>query len=187
MLTADGTWQQMTFVLPVNLFAPEPSDWGVLESLVFDNTADGETIYKVWIDNVASVNSRGATVFADFESDAVGDEVLLQEPSVASGGDLLPSPDATEVTGGMAFGGLQSLATEFEFVDDGARSAVLTTAGVDNLPNPLIQLREADYQNFTGFTETSVTFWAKAVVVPEPSSICLCLALAGCLFRRSRM
>jgi hypothetical protein len=177
-LIADGAWQQITFTLPLNLFS-RPSDWGVLESLRFGNTADGETLYKVWIDDLASTNSSGATVFGDFESFSPGDEVIFQQPGVASGGDILVTPDLAEVTGSMAHSGSQSLIAEFEFTSDTpGLAATLTTAGVDNLPNPLVQLRDGDYSQVlvdgtVSFTETTVTFWAKAVVVPEPGTFVL--------------
>jgi len=187
-LIANGTWQEMTFTLPVDLFSP-PSDWGVLDSLLFDNTADGETKYKVWVDDIASTNSGGATIFGDFESNLPGEEVIFQEPSVASGGDILGTPNISEVTNGMAFSGSQSLTSEFEFIDDGSRTAILSTTGVDNLPNPLIQLRDGDYSQVpvdgtVSFSTTTVTFWAKATVVPEPSSAILLLIATGFFWRR---
>jgi hypothetical protein len=74
----------------------------------------------------------------------------------------------------MAHTGLQSNQVDFNFVDDlpvtgtPSRWVRLTTFNTANLPNPLVRLRESVVGGAP--TATTVSFWAKAIAIPEPAS-----------------
>jgi hypothetical protein len=186
-LTADGSWQLFTFTPAVDTLTPFAgvtangildNEWGVLEQIRFRNTADGATAYRVWIDDLSNTNSAG-TVSLDFEGIPVGTEVVFQEPSL-SGSTLsnliISNFDSAAVDDSMAFAGSQSYRVEFEFVDDDpSRWLRLTSFNADNLPNVAVHLREPGVG-----VQPTISFYAKAVVVPEPSTaIALLLAAAG--------
>jgi hypothetical protein len=72
----------------------------------------------------------------------------------------------------MAHNGTQSNQVDFEFLTDGPAPANwlrLTTSNTPNLPNPLVRLRETVVGGPT--VATTISFWAKAIIIPEPSSL----------------
>jgi hypothetical protein len=194
-LTADGSWQQFTFTPltdTLTAFAGTTAnamlddDWGVLEMIRIGNVADGANRYRVWIDDITNTTSAGATNFGDFEAAALNTEVIFQEPrfSGSTAANLQLTPNASLVTNSMAHAGLQSNQVDFEFVDDSpvtgtpSRWVRLTTFNTPNLPNPLVRLRESVVGGVP--MPTTISFWAKAVVIPEPSSVVLlALGLIG--------
>lgn len=193
-LTADGTWQQFTFTPltdTLTAFAGATAnsmlddDWGVLEMIRLGNDADGFTQYRIWIDDITNTTSAGAANFGDFEAATVGTEVIFQEPrfSGSTSANLQLTPNTSLVTASMAHTGLQSNQVDFNFVDDSPVSGTpsrwvrLTTFNTPNLPNPLVRLRESVVGGVP--TATTISFWAKAVAIPEPTS--LLLAVGGLL------
>jgi hypothetical protein len=187
-LTADGTWQQFTFTPltdTLTAFAGTTAngmldnDWGVLEMIRLGNDADGITQYRIWIDDITNATSAGAVNFGDFESATVGTEVIFQEPrfSGSTSANLQLTPNTSLVTSSMAHTGMQSNQVDFNFVDDSPVSGTpsrwvrLTTFNTPNLPNPLVRLRES--VNGGVPTPTTISFWAKAIAIPEPASLLL--------------
>jgi|SRR5687768_16952269 len=187
-LTADGTWQQFTFTPltdTLTAFAGATAnsmldeDWGVLEMIRIGNVTDGANRYRVWIDDVTNTTSAGPTNFGDFESAALNTEVIFQEPrfSGSTTANLQLTPNASLVTNSMAHAGAQSNQVDFEFIDDSpvtgtpSRWVRLTTFNTPNLPNPLVRLRESVAGGVP--MPTTISFWAKAIVIPEPSSVVL--------------
>jgi hypothetical protein len=193
-LTADGTWQRFAFTPltdPLTAFAGATAngilddDWGVLEHIRFGNVTDGVTRYRVWIDDIDNtIQSSGPINFANFESATLGTEVVFQEPrfSGSTSALLQTLPNTSLVTNTMAHTGTQSNQIDFEFLTDGPAPANwlrLTTSNTPNQPNPLVRLRETVVGGPA--VATTISFWAKAIVIPEPSSmllagIVLCLA-----------
>lgn len=177
-LSADGTWQLFTFTPAedtLTAFAGATAngvldvDWGVLEHIRFQNTADGATAYRIWLDDVSNTDSAG-TESVDFEGLPLGTEVVFQEPrfSGSTSGNLVDDPDfnVAAVTDTMAFAGDQSYLVEFQFVDDDpSRWLRLTTFNAANLPNPAVHVREPG-----AATQPTISFYAKAQVIPEPST-----------------
>jgi hypothetical protein len=176
-LTADGTWQLFTFTPAedtLTAFAGATAnsildtEWGVLEQIRFQNTADGFTGYRVWIDDASNTDSAG-TETIDFEGIPVGTEVAFQGPSFSgsTAGNLDTSTwNSAGVDDSMAFAGSQSYLVEFEFVDDDpSRWLRLTTFNAANLPNPLVHLSEPN-----AAAQPTISFYAKAVAIPEPST-----------------
>jgi hypothetical protein len=184
-LNADGTWQLFTFTPltdPLTAFAGTTAnamlddDWGVLEHVRFGNVADGATRFRVWIDDISNTTSAGPINFANFESATLGTEVVFQEPrfSGSTSGNLQMTPNASLVTDTMANSGTQSNQVDFEFLTDAPAPANwlrLTTFNTPNQPNPLVRLRESVVGGAA--LATTISFYAKAVVIPEPASLVL--------------
>jgi hypothetical protein len=197
-LTADGTWQRFVFTPltdPLTAFAGTTAngmldnDWGVLEHIRLANVVDGATRFRVWIDDIENtIQSSGPINFANFESSALGTEVVFQEPRFSGSTSALLQnlPNTALVTNAMAHNGTQSNQVDFEFLTDGPAPANwlrLTTSNTPNLPNPLVRLRETVVGGPT--VATTISFWAKAIIIPEPSSLLiatlglLSLSIAG--------
>jgi hypothetical protein len=184
-LTADGTWQRFVFTPltdPLTAFAGATAngmldnDWGVLEHIRFGNVVDGATRFRVWIDDIDNtIQSSGPINFANFEAPAaVGTEVVFQEPRFSGSTSALLQnlPNASLVTNSMAHTGTQSNQVDFEFLTDGPAPANwlrLTTSNTPNQPNPLVRLRETVAG--APAVATTISFWAKAIVIPEPTSL----------------
>jgi hypothetical protein len=199
-LVADGTWQRFVFTPltdTLTAFAGATAngvlddDWGVLEHVRIANVTDGATRFRLWIDDIDNtIQSSGPINFANFESAAVGTEEVFQEPrfSGSTTANLQTLPNASLVTNTMAHSGSQSNQVDFEFVTDNPAPANwvrLTTFNTPSLPNPLVRLRES----VAGAppVATTISFWAKAIVIPEPSSLWLAacsLYLLGIVGRR---
>jgi hypothetical protein len=196
-LTADGTWQRFAFTPltdPLTAFTGNgilDNDWGVLEHIRVANVVDGATRFRVWIDDIDNtIQSSGPINFANFESATLGTEVVFQEPRFSSTttGNLQNLPNASLVTNTMAHTGTQSNQIDFAFLTDGPAPANwlrLTTSGTPNQPNPLVRLRESVAG--APAVATTISFWAKAVVIPEPTSLMLIAAgLFASLLARCR-
>jgi hypothetical protein len=197
-LTADGTWQRFVFTPltdPLTAFAGTTAnamlddDWGVLEHIRLANVADGATRFRVWIDDIDNTTSTGPINFANFEAAALGTESVFQEPrfSGSTSANLQTLPNASLVTNAMAHTGTQSNQVDFEFLTDGPAPANwvrLTTSNTANTPNPLVRLRES----VAGAppVATTISFWAKAIVVPEPASFLMATLGAMVLAATSR-
>jgi hypothetical protein len=184
-LNADGTWQRFVFTPLTDTLtafagttanAMLDNDWGVLEHIRFGNVTDGATRFRVWIDDIDNTTSVGPVNFANFESATVGTEVVFQEPrfSGSTSALLQTLPNTSLVTNTMAHTGMQSNQIDFEFLTDGPAPANwlrLTTSNTPNLPNPLVRLRETVAG--APALPTTISFWAKAIVIPEPTSLLL--------------
>jgi hypothetical protein len=177
-LTTDGTWQLFTFTPAVDAlsaFAGATAngildqDWGTIEHIRIRNI-DGITVpIRMWIDDVTNTDSAGAVV-EGFESFTVGDEVMFQEPNFSgSTSSNLVAGGTAAVSDSMAFAGSQSYETNFQFVDNtNTRWVRLTTFLTSQpLPNPRVHMREPGAPNPT------ISFYAKAIVIPEPATIAL--------------
>lgn len=184
MLVADGTWQLFTFTPATDTltaFAGTTAnsvldgEWGVLEMIRALNVDGITQPIRIWVDNLTNTTSAGATV-EGFESFAVGQEVIFQEPrfSGSTAGLLAMTPNLSAVTNTMAYDGSNSYQMDYQYINSAATNWVrLTTFNTPNLPNPAIRINE------TAFVPT-ISFYAKAVIVPEPSAVVLGLfALAG--------
>jgi hypothetical protein len=200
-LTADGTWQRFAFTPltdPLTAFAGATAnavldnDWGTLEHIRLGNVADGATRFRVWIDDIDNTTSTGPVNFANFEAAALGTESVFQEPgfSGSTSANLKATPNTSLVTNAMAHSGMQSTQVDFDFIDDSpvtgtpSRWVRLTTSNTGNTPNPLVRLRESVAGGPA--LPTTISFWAKAIVVPEPASILLAAFAALALAATSR-
>lgn len=188
-LTADGTWQLFTFTPSVDTligFAGGTAnslldgDRGTIEHIRLLNNEGITLPFKVWIDDVTNTVAAGPVV-EDFESAAVGDEVMFNEPdfSGSTAGNLVPG-GTTAVTDAMAFSGGQSLEVATQFNSANPLGWLrLTTFNSANVPNPAVTFVEQ------GAPAPTISFWAKAVVIPEPTSLLL-FSLAGCALVTTR-
>jgi hypothetical protein len=197
-LVADGTWQQFTFTPAVDTltaFAGATAN-GILEAgleiaaleHIRIRNVDGITQpIRVWVDDVTNAVAAGPVV-ESFEGHALGAEVMFQEPgfSGSTSANLVAGSTAA-VTDSMANTGGQSYQTDFQFVDnDPTRWVRLTTFASGNplnppLGNPAIRVREV-----TGAPVT-ISFYAKAQVIPEPATLTLAaLGMIGLLAARRR-
>jgi hypothetical protein len=182
-LTADGTWQLFTFTPSTDTLAAFAgasangtldTDWAALEHIRILNNDGITNPIRLWIDDVTNTDSAGSTV-QGFETFATGVEAIFQEPNFSG------STSANLVLGGtslvsnsMAYAGAQSDEVKFQFVDNGpTRWVRLTTFNTPNLPNPAMHVRESAFN-------PTISFYAKAVVIPEPSAAALAaVALIG--------
>ncbi len=198
LVPADNAWHPVTFDLNAGPFRGFTGDHvlssttglGVLEHLRIANTTDGYKRYKVYIDDVVNTVNGVPTVLTNFDSAAVGDEVMFQDArfSGSTTANLQTTPNSNGVTNALAFSGANSYLLEFEFVNDspagvgGAGTwARVTTNSAVNLPNPVIGVPG-------GSTNTStVSMQVRIVAVPEPASVGLAgLAALGLLAGRRR-
>lgn len=175
-LATDGTWQLFTFTPstdPLSAFAGSTADgnldtdWVSFEHIRILNS-DGITApIRLWVDDVSNTDSLGA-VTEDFEGFAVGDEVIFQEPSFSgSTAGNLADGSSSLVSDSDAMSGTLANEINFQFVDgDPGRWLRLTTFNAPNVPNPALHANEADFA-------PTVSFYAKAVLVPEPSTFAL--------------
>jgi hypothetical protein len=190
-LTADGTWQLFTFTPAADTllaFAGTTADsmlepgheFAVLEHMRILNDTGITSPVRMWIDDVTNTVASGPVV-QDFEAATLGTEVMFQEPgfSGSTSANLLPG-STTLVSNSMANSGSQSLQADFQFVDNTpTRWIRLTSFGTPNQPNPRVRIIEP------GAPAPTISFYAKAVVIPEPTSMVLILMAAAITgFRR---
>jgi hypothetical protein len=127
LVPADNAWHQVTVDLvndPVGAFAGATADsmltsttgFSVLEHLRIANTADGVTRYKVYLDDIMSIQGGTSTLLTGFEGAALGSEVMFQEPrfSGSTAALLQTTPNIARVTDAVAFSGTQSYEIEFD-------------------------------------------------------------------------
>ena len=189
-LVADGTWQQFTFTPSTDTltaFAGTTAngildtDWASLEHIRILNSDGTTQPIRLWIDDVTNTDSAGVAV-EGFEAFAVGDEVMFQEPgfSGSTSGNVVAG-GTSAVSDAMANTGSQSYEVNFQFVDDTpTRWVRLTSFGAANLQDAAVHVREANFN-------PTISFMAKATVIPEPGSIVLAgLAVVGLLAVRRR-
>ena len=183
-LTADGTWQLFTFTpasdtllgfagTTANSILEAGHEWAVLEHIRILNDTGITNPIRLWIDDVTNTVATGPVV-QDFEASVLGSEVMFQEPgfSGSTSANLLAG-STTAVSDSEANSGSQSLQADFQFVDaTPTRWVRLTTFGALNQPNPRIRVREP------GGPEPTISFYAKAIVIPEPASLLLACGLS---------
>ncbi len=151
-LTLDGTWQLFTFTPSTDTltaFAGATAngvldvDWASLEHVRLLNSDGITSPIRLWIDDVTNTDSGGATV-EGFESYAVNDEVIFQEPSFSGSTDANLEPGSSSlVSDSMAYAGSKSDEINFQFIDSNSTRWVrLTTFGTSNLPNPAMHVND---------------------------------------------
>jgi hypothetical protein len=199
LVPADNAWHQVTFDLNAGPFRgftgnhilETTSGFGALEHLRIANTVDGVKRYKVYIDDVVNTVNGSPTLLTNFDSAALGSEVLFQDPrfSGSTTANLLLTPNTNAVTDARSVSGANSYLLEFEFVNDNAAGvggggtwARVTTSGAATLPNAAIGVPGS-------VTNTStVTMQIFVEAVPEPATCGLAsLAALGLLAIRRRM
>lgn len=192
-LNADGTWQLFTFTPAVDSLtafaggtangALEPNhDSATIEHIRLLNDQGITQPIRVWIDDVTNTVAAGAVV-ESFESAALGSETMFQEPNFSgSTSPNLVAGGTSAVSDSMAFSGSQSVQVDMQFVDsDPTRWVRLTTFSAANLPNPKVRIVEP------GAPAPTISFYAKAQVIPEPASFALLgLACVGLGLMRNR-
>ena len=179
MLALDGTWQQFTFTPAsdtLTAFAGTTADsildpgleWAALEHIRIRNVEGITAPIRLWIDNITNTDASGPTV-EGFEGQALGTEVMFQEPSFSgSTASNVAAGSTAAVTDSMAFEGSQSYETNFQFVDStDTRWVRLTTFGTAILQDTALHVREPGAPNPT------VSFYMKAAVIPEPATLSL--------------
>jgi hypothetical protein len=188
-LTADGTWQLFTFTPASDPLLPfagitadamlEPGhEYAVLEHVRILNDMGIIKPIRLWIDDVTNTSLAAGAVVQDFEAALLGTEVMFQEPnfSGSTASNLVPG-GTTLVADSMANSGSQSLQANFQFVDSTpTRWIRLTTFGTPNQPNPRVRIVEP------GGPAPTISFYAKALAIPEPASFVLLMmfvALSG--------
>jgi hypothetical protein len=163
---------------------------GVLEHLRIANTTDGITHYKVYVDDVTNTVNGTPTLITNFDSNAAGAEVMVQDPrfSGSTSANLQLTPNTNGVSTEQSFSGPNSYKLEFDFVNDNGTGvgsagtwARVTTASATNIPNPVIGVPG-------GSTNTStVSMRVLVLAVPEPATCGLAsLASLGLLAVRRR-
>ncbi len=122
---------------------------GVLEHLAIsvNSTSAGRSTgpYEVYVDNVVNVGAGpGGSdfVLTDFEGYALGTEVMFQEPTYSgtTSGDMAPAPSSNGVSDLEGNPGQSYQLIWFWRDTTSERWARITTFGVANLPNPIIDL-----------------------------------------------
>lgn len=188
-LTADGTWQLFTFTPSTDTLTGFAgldangileADRGTIEHIRILNSDGTTDPFKIWIDDVTNTVAAGPVV-ENFDSAALGDEVMFQEPdfSGSTAGNIVAG-GTSAVTDAMSFSGSQSLEVAAQFIDSTpTRWIRLTTFNSDIVPNPAVTFVEQ------GVPAPTISFWAKAVVIPEPTSLLL-FSLAGCALVTTR-
>jgi hypothetical protein len=188
-LTADNTWQLFTFTPatdPLLAFAGSTADstlepgheYAVLEHVRILNDEGITQPIRLWIDDVTNTSLAAGAVVQDFDAASLNTEVMFQEPnfSGSTAANLLPG-GTTLVSDVMANSGSQSLEANFQFVDDTpTRWIRLTTNGTPNQPNPRVRIVEP------GGPAPTISFYAKAIVIPEPASFMLAIMAAVTVF-----
>jgi hypothetical protein len=192
-LTADGSWQLFTFTPasdPLTAFAGATAnsmleaghEYATLENIRLLNDMGITKPIRVWIDDVTNTVASGPVV-QDFETATLGTEVMFQEPSFSGSTSafLLPG-SVTAVSDSMANPGSRSLQLDFQFVNATPTNWIrLTTFNTPNQPNPRVRIIEP------GAPAPTISFYAKAVVIPEPASLLLAGLLSvalGCVRAR---
>lgn len=182
LLTTDGTWQQFSFTPSTDELTPFAGDgadgvldvdWGSLEHIRIRNIDGIELPFRIWIDEFSNTDASGTTT-EGFEQFALGEEVMFQEPGFSGSTDTnLVDGGLSAVTDSMAYVGTQSYQADLQFVDnDPTRWVRYTTFGAPNIPNAMFHVQDA-----AGPAPT-ISFWAKAQVIPEPSTVLLsCLGI----------
>ncbi len=125
---------------------------GILESiaLTVDAQSPGRSsgAYTLYVDNVINVGAGPGSsdvVITDFESFALGDEVLFQEPTFSGStvGNLAAPLSVSEVTSDQANGGTNSAVLQWFFNDTSASRWVrVTTFAANNKELPIIDLTQ---------------------------------------------
>lgn len=187
-IPVDGTWNQVTFNFqtdPLTAFAGATADSlytgtsGTIEHIRILNSDGIATPIKFYVDDLVHTDASGASTAFGWEANAVGDEVMFQEPgfSGSTAANLVAGATAG-VTNSMAHSGSQSYQADFQFVDGATNRWVrFTTFNAANSPNPLITFGQGD----------SVSFWAKATTIPEPTSVVMAgVAALGLIAVRRR-
>jgi hypothetical protein len=186
-LTADGTWQLFTFTpatdtllafagTTANSMLEPGHEYAVLEHMRILNDTGITSPIRLWIDDVTNTVASGPVV-QDFEAATVSTEVMFQEPGFSGStvANLLPG-STTLVSNSMANSGSQSLQADFQFVDNTpTRWIRLTTFGTPNQPNPRVRIVEP------GGPAPTISFYAKALVIPEPASMVLVMMAAAAI------
>lgn len=188
-LILDGTWQLFTFTPAADIltaFAGTTANsvldgaWGTLEMLRIRNIDGITQPIRLWMDEI-TVTERASATTEGFEAFDPGDEVIFQEPGFSGStfGNLV-DPGVAAVTDATAFAGDQSYELNFQFVDDDpTRWVRVSTFGTLNLPNPAIPL-----QYGTPGIAPTISFYVRAVVIPEPASLALWAVLGGVVLTR---
>lgn len=192
MLALDGSWQLFTFTPasdPLLAFAGTTANsildggWGTLEMLRIANIEGIAQPIRLWIDQVTVTERAGATV-EGFETFDPGVEVIFQEPGFSgSTWANLVAGSSSAVTDALAFDGDHAYELNFQFVDDDpTRWVRVSTFDTPNLPNPAVPLQHGSPE----FAPT-ISFYARALIVPEPASCALLAGVGGlALLRRRR-
>jgi hypothetical protein len=191
LLSLDGTWQLFTFTPasdPILAFAGTTANsilegaWGTLEMLRIANVDGIDQPIRLWIDELTITERAGATVVG-FETFAPGVEVIFQEPSFSGSTSAnLVAGSSSAVTDAVAFAGDHAYEMNFQFVDDDpARWIRVSTFNTPNLPNPAVPLQYV--APGPGLDQPTISFYAKAIIIPEPGSLLL-VGLGGMLLMR---
>jgi len=142
--TADGTWQKFTFnfgIDPVTFFAGSnppggannqlDGTRGTLEHIRIRNAGGTVDDVNLFIDDLENTPSGGSAVSigGGFETQAVGAEVLVQEPrfSGSTAPFLTTQPNISRITADQAHTGVQSIETKFAFANPSATNWVRLT------------------------------------------------------------
>lgn len=191
LLPLDGSWQLFTFTPasdPLLAFAGTTANsileggWGTLEMLRVANIDGISQPIRLWIDQVTVTERAGATI-EGFEAFAPGVEVIFQEPGFSGSTSAnLVAGGSSAVTDVIAFAGDHAYEMNFQFVDDDpTRWVRVSTFNTPNLPNPAVPLQYGSPE----FAPT-ISFYARALVIPEPTSLALWAALGGLALTRRR-
>lgn len=183
-LTADGTWQLFTFTpasdtltafagTTANSVLEPGHEWAVLENIRLLNDEGITQPIRLWIDDITNTVASGPVV-QDFETSILGSEVMFRAPGFSgSTTAFLEDGSLTAVSSSAANSGSQSLQMDFQFVNDLPTNwARITTFNTLNGPNPRIRVR------LPGALNPTLSFYARALVVPEPASLML-IGLTG--------
>ena len=181
VVPVDGTWNKVTFNFqtdPLTPFAGATADGlytgtgGIIEHIRILNSDGITNPIDFYVDEMVHTNAAGASTTFDWDSAAVGSEVMFQEPSFSGSTSAnILAGSASGVTDTMAHDGSQSYLSSMQFVDGTTTRWVrLTTFAATNSPDPIITFDQGD----------SLSFWVKATSVPEPTSVVLAgLAAVG--------
>ncbi|KAA0237325.1 MAG: PEP-CTERM sorting domain-containing protein [Armatimonadetes bacterium] len=187
-LHTNSTWQLFTFTMatdPLTAFAGTTANGvldgvaGTIENIRIKNTNISNPI-RLWIDDVTdTLNGTDVYNFGTFEGYADGQEVMFQEPNFSgSTASHLVAGGTAKVDNSVSHSGNASYRLDYQYVDGtAARWLRLTT-------HPTTQPQAAPTIRYD--QSSVVSFWMKAEVVPEPSSMIALGLGAAALLRRRR-
>ncbi|MBV6491310.1 MAG: PEP-CTERM sorting domain-containing protein [Fimbriimonadaceae bacterium] len=187
-LHTNSTWQLFTFTMatdPLTAFAGTTANGvldgvaGTIENIRIKNTNISNPI-RLWIDDVTdTLNGTDVYNFGTFEGYADGQEVMFQEPNFSgSTASHLVAGGTAKVDNSVSHTGNASYRLDYQYIDGtAARWLRLTT-------HPTTQPQAAPTIRYD--QSSVVSFWMKAEVVPEPSSMIALGLGAAALLRRRR-
>ncbi|MCC6686253.1 MAG: PEP-CTERM sorting domain-containing protein [Fimbriimonadaceae bacterium] len=188
-LITDGAWHLYTWALTgatVTAFAGGTANgtlqgnYGTLENIRILNNGGSTNAITLWIDDVTSSNAAGSTNFGSFESYAANAVARFQRANFSGSSTNVTAGATAGVDTSTAHTGVNSYKFNWSHTNNLATNWARLTSGAGGGmldPNSMVRLDN----------DATISFWAKATVVPEPATMAvLGLGVAALIRRRKR-